>query len=119
MTTAVTQRMTVDVSHLLTRTLVRETGLEIVQARVPLSRSARRRLIVAKITAMTTNCVPTDARRLSIGWSEVTFAGASPASAGTLLISHSLILALAAVRRKTSRLTRTTVDGRLLCSHSF
>ena len=40
-TTAASQRASEAVSHLLTRTLVRETGLEIVHASVPLSRSAR------------------------------------------------------------------------------
>ncbi len=48
MTTAAAQRTSVAVSHLLTRTLVRDTGFEIVQASVPLSRSAMSRLIVAE-----------------------------------------------------------------------
>src|SRR3954466_12539298 len=66
-TTAATQRMTVEVSHLLTRTLVRDTGFEMVQARVPLSRSPSSRLIVAKIAARTMNWVPIANIRLSSG----------------------------------------------------
>ena len=57
-TTATIQSASVAVSHLLTSTLVRATGFEIVQARVPLSRSAMSRLMVAKIEARTMNCVP-------------------------------------------------------------
>ena len=87
-TNAATHNTRVAVSHLLTRTLVRETGLEIVQARVPLSRSAMSRLIVAKMTASTLICVPIPASRLSIGTTERIFAGPSPASAGKLAITH-------------------------------
>ena len=61
-----------DVSHLLTRTLVRDTGLEIVHASVPLSRSTISRLIVAKMIASTKNWVPTPNRRLSRGCSDRT-----------------------------------------------
>ena len=89
MTTAATQRTSVAVSHLLTRTLVRETGLEIVQASVPLSRSARSRLIVAKMAARTMNWVPIAKSRLSIGRTERTLAGPSPGSAGRDRAAHS------------------------------
>ena len=58
---------------LLTRTLVRDNGLEIVQASVPLSRSARNRLIVAKMTASTMNCVPIAKTRSSSGCTDTTW----------------------------------------------
>ena len=118
MTTAATQRTSVAVSHLLTRTLVRDTGLEIVQASVPLSRSATSRLIVAKIAARTMNWVPIAKSRLSIGRTDRTLAGPSPGSAGKDRTAHSVIRALAAARAKTVVVTPRTTHGRLPWSHS-
>ena len=83
MTTAATHRTSVAVSHLLTSTLARDTGFEIVQASVPLSRSAMSRLIVAKITARTMNWVPIADSTLSSGSIDRTLAGPSPGSAGS------------------------------------
>src|SRR4051794_17283706 len=118
MTTAVTHTITVEVSHLLTRTLVRDTGFEIVHASVPLSRSARSRLIVAKIAARTMNCVPSARSKLSRGWTERTLAGPSPASAGKDRAAHSVIRAFAAERAKTDAVTVRTTHGRFPWSHS-
>src|SRR5947207_10419054 len=118
MTTAATQRINVEVSHLLTRTLVRETGFEIVQASVPLSRSARRRLIVAKIAVRTMNCVPIAKSTLSRGSTDRTLAGPSLGSAGRDATAHSVIRALAAARAKTDVVTPSTTHGRLPWSHS-
>src|SRR5437764_6437795 len=81
-TTAAIHRTSVEVSHLLTRTLVRDTGLETVQASVPLSRSAISRLIVAKITASAMNWVAMANSTLSSGSIDMAFAGPSPGSGG-------------------------------------
>ena len=118
MTTAATQRTIVAVSHLLTRTLVRDTGLEIVQASVPLSRSARSRLIVAKMAARTMNWVPIAKSRLSIGRTDRTLAGPSLGSAGMVRMAHAVIRELAAARAKTVVVMPTTSHGRLPCIHS-
>src|SRR3954453_22028555 len=117
-TTAVIQSATVAVSHLLTSTLARDTGFEIVHANVPLSRSAMRRLIVAKITARTMNCVPTADSRLSSGCIERTLAGSPPGSAGVRRTASSLIQALAAASAKTAVVTARTIHDRLPWTHS-
>src|SRR2546423_1232482 len=119
MTTAKTHSNAVDVSHLLTRMLIRDTGLETVQASVPESRSVTSRLIVAKITASAMNCVPIAYMKLSIGTSEMTFGGASPGWAGKLLIAHSVIRAFPAARANTAVETAAPVHGRLPTSHSL
>ena len=106
------------VSHLLTSTLVRDTGFEIVQASVPLSRSAMSRLIVAKITARTMNWVPIANSTLSSGCMDRTLAGPSPGSAGKDRTAHSVIQALAAARAKTVVVTPRTIHGRLPWIHS-
>ncbi|MDQ2935524.1 MAG: hypothetical protein M3R49_11220, partial [Chloroflexota bacterium] len=106
-----------EVIHLLTSTLVRDTGLEIVHASVPPSRSARSRLIVAKITAMTMNWVPIACMRLSIGCNDTTLEEVS--AVGKLLMIHSLIRLFAAAGMKMNRLTTMTIHGRLLSSQSM
>src|SRR5690348_11780901 len=111
--TAPIQRTSVEVSHLLTRTLVRDTGFETVQASVPLSRSAISRLIVAKMTPRTMNWVPRAMSRLSSGRSDSALAGPSPGSAGNDRTAHSLIRALAAARTKTEAVAARTTHGRL------
>src|SRR5690348_12387914 len=106
--------MSVAVSHLLTRTLVRETGFETVQASVPLSRSAMSRLIVAKMTASAMNWVPIANSTLSSGSIDTAFAGPSPGSAGSDRTAQSEIHALAAAKASTTVVRAITIHGRLL-----